>query len=141
MIYFDNAATSWPKPPGVLEAMNHCLTELGANPGRATHKMATQANEMVNKTRQALALLFHIEDPERIIFTLNTTDSLNMALKGLLQPGDHVVTSSMEHNSVTRPLYSLSQQGIRVTKVSCDQTGYIKVQDVKKLVIIQPKPL
>lgn len=134
IIYFDNAATSWPKPPGVLEAMGHCLTSVGANPGRSGHKMAMEANKLVNQTREGLAELFNVSDPERIVFTLNTTDALNLAIKGLLGEGDHVVTSSMEHNSVTRPLYVLSQKGVKVTKINCDLEGRINIHDIESAI-------
>ncbi len=131
-IYLDNAATTWPKPPEVWAAMQHCLEKVGANPGRSSHQMASEANALVNQTRSRLANLFHIKDPNRIIFTLNTTDALNLALKGLLRPGDRVVTSSMEHNSVTRPLHSLSCQGVRVIKIPCDQRGCLNWKEFKE---------
>lgn len=117
MIYFDNAATTWPKPPGVVEFMQKYIQEIGANPGRSGHKKAVEANKIVVETRELLSELFNLNNPKRVIFTLNATDALNMAIKGLVNPGDHVVTSSMEHNSVTRPLHVLSQKGVDVTKV------------------------
>lgn len=131
MIYFDNAATSWPKPAGVIEAMRHCIEEVGANPGRSGHKMSLEANKLVTGTRERLASLFNIDDPERIVFTLNATDALNLAIKGLLNEGDHVITSSMEHNSVTRPLYVLVQKGVKVTKINCDREGRINLKDIE----------
>ena len=131
MIYFDNAATSWPKPPGVIEAMRYCIEEVGANPGRSGHKMSLEANKLVTGTRERLASLFNIDDPERIVFTLNATDALNLAIKGLLNEGDHVITSSMEHNSVTRPLYVLAQKGVKVTKINCDREGRINLKDIE----------
>lgn len=141
LVYFDNAATSWPKPPQVLKAMQNCLIEMGANPGRATHEMASKANEMVNKTRLALANLLGVKNPERIIFTLNATDALNMALKGLLFSKDHVITSSMEHNSVSRPLYYLSQNGVKVTKLPCNQKGGLDISDLEKYCLPNTKAL
>lgn len=129
-VYFDNAATSWPKPPEVWQAMEYFMHEVGASPGRAGHKRTVQANQIVDETRVLLAELFNIPDPELISFTLNATDALNIALKGLLKPGDHVVTSSMEHNSVSRPLYVLEQQGVQVTKVQCDSHGHLCVKQV-----------
>lgn len=131
MIYFDNAATSWPKPPEVIESMEKFLKEIGANPGRSGHKMSVEANKVVEDTRELLCKLFNAGSPERVIFTLNATDALNMAIKGLLKPGDHVVTSSMEHNSVTRPLHVLSQKGVSVTKVPCANDGSINLEDVE----------
>jgi cysteine desulfurase family protein len=134
MIYFDNAATSWPKPAGVMEAMRHYIEKVGANPGRSGHKMSLEANNLVTGVREKLASLFNIGDPERIVFTLNATDSLNLAIKGLLKEGDHVITSSMEHNSVTRPLYVLSRKGIKVSKINCDRAGCINVKDIENTI-------
>lgn len=134
MIYFDSAATTWPKPAEVWEAMEKCIKNAGANPGRSGHQMAIKAGRLVDETRELLATLFNISNPDRIVFTLNATEALNLAIKGLLKPGDHVITSSMEHNSVTRPLYVLQSNGIEVTKVSCAGDGSIKVGDVEKAI-------
>src|SRR4030043_1622595 len=109
MIYLDNAATSWPKPPQVKEAMNRFMEEVGANPGRSGHLLSIEAARILYEAREALATLFHVKDPLRIVFTLNATESINLALKGILNPKDHVITSSMEHNSVMRPLRDLEQ--------------------------------
>lgn len=133
-VYFDNAATSWPKPPSVLQAVEHFLREVGASPGRAGHKRTVEANRMVDETRELLAKQFNIDDHEQISFTLNATDGLNTAIKGILKPGDHVITSSMEHNSVSRPLYILEKQGVQVTKEKCDCQGSICVKDIEKAV-------
>ncbi len=103
MIYLDNAATSWPKPESVYQTMDEFLRTKAGNPGRGGHSMAVAAKETVEETRLLLARLINVADKDRVIFTLNCTDSLNMGLKGLLQPGDHVITSSLEHNSVARP--------------------------------------
>ncbi|SHE79921.1 cysteine desulfurase family protein [Desulforamulus putei DSM 12395] len=134
MIYFDSAATSWPKPPEVWQAMEQFIREVGASPGRAGHKQTVEANRIVDETRQLLADLFNVGDHQRIIFTLNATDSLNLAIKGLLRSGDHVITSSMEHNSVTRPLYTLEFYGVQVTKVQCDNQGNIDVNEIEKAI-------
>lgn len=134
LIYFDSAATSWPKPPEVWQAMEHFIREVGASPGRAGHKKTVEANRIVDETRQLLADLFNVGDHHRMIFTLNATDSLNLAIKGLLRPGDHVVTSSMEHNSVTRPLHTLESYGVQVTKVQCDSRGNIDVHEIEKAI-------
>lgn len=131
MIYFDNAATTWPKPPAVLEAMHKYMQQVGANPGRSGHKMAIQANRIVTEAREYLNSMFNASGPQGVIFTLNCTDALNMAIKGLLKEGDHVVTSSMEHNSVARPLHGLMGRGVDVTKVPCSQDGSIRVADVR----------
>ncbi|WP_066635494.1 aminotransferase class V-fold PLP-dependent enzyme [Desulfolucanica intricata] len=135
MIYFDSAATSWPKPDAVWQAMEYCMKEAGANPGRSGHRMAVKANHIVNETRKSLARLFNVEKSEQISFTLNATEALNLAIKGLVRPGDHVITSSMEHNSVTRPLHYLSEQGVEVTKVPCSRkTGEIKIEDIDAVI-------
>ena len=112
MIYLDHAATSWPKPPAAIEAMCALLHEAGGNPGRADHRLAMRAANTVYECRENLARLFHIGDPLRICFTANATESLNLALKGVLKPGDHVVCSSMEHNAVWRPLHALERRGV-----------------------------
>ncbi len=130
MIYVDNAATSWPKPPGVAEAMVHFLAHIGANPGRAAHQRAVEAGRTVYAAREAVAELFHVRDPLRIVFGANVTEALNLALRGLLRPGDHVVTSSMEHNSMMRPLRALEQRGVEVTVVSCSSQGVLDPGDV-----------
>ena len=114
-LYLDNAATSWPKPPGVTAALHHFLDEIGANPGRSAHRASVQAARIIYETRQAVADLFNAPDPLRVVFGHNITDALNQALHGLLRPGDHVITSSMEHNSVMRPLRQLEKQGMELT--------------------------
>lgn len=130
MIYLDNAATSWPKPPGVLEAMARFLTEVGANPGRSGHRLSVEAGRIVYAAREAVAELFHAPDPLRVVFGLNATEGLNLAMRGLLRPGDHVVTSSMEHNSVMRPLRALEREGVEVTVVPCSPEGTLDPQAV-----------
>jgi cysteine desulfurase family protein len=132
LIYLDNAATSWPKPPEVKEAMVAFLDRVGANPGRSGHRLSVEAGRIVYEAREALADLFHAPDPLRIAFGLNATDALNLALHGLLQPGDHVVTSSMEHNSVMRPLRALERQGVEVTVVPCSPEGLLDPRDVER---------
>jgi len=134
LIYFDSAATTWPKPAVVWQAMESCIRNAGANPGRSGHQMALMAGRLVDEARELLATLFNITNPDRIVFTVNATEALNLAIKGLLKPGDHVVTSSMEHNSVTRPLYVLQGKGIEVSKVSCARDGTIKIEDIEKAI-------
>jgi cysteine desulfurase/selenocysteine lyase len=136
MIYFDNAATSWPKPPAVIEAMVHFIKEVGANPGRSGHRLSVEAGRIVYETREALAELFNIEDPLRIVFGYNVTEGLNLALRGTLRPGDHVITSSMEHNSVMRPLRALEREGVELTVVPCSPEGFLDPADVE--VAIRP---
>jgi len=131
MIYFDNAATSWPKPPGVIEAMVHFMKEVGANPGRSGHRLSVEAGRIVYETREALAELFNVEDPLRIAFGYNVTEGLNLALRGTLRPGDHVITSSMEHNSVMRPLRALEREGVELTVVACSPEGFLDPADVE----------
>ncbi|NLF77267.1 MAG: aminotransferase class V-fold PLP-dependent enzyme [Chloroflexi bacterium] len=139
MIYFDNAATSWPKPPRVAAAMSHFLEHIGANPGRSGHRLSIEAARVVFAAREAVARLFGTPDPLRVVFGANVTEGLNLALRGLLRPGDHVITSSMEHNSVMRPLRALEQQGVQVTVVSCAPTGELDPAHVRAA--IQPNTI
>jgi len=132
MIYLDNAATSWPKPPGVAAAMVRFLEEVGANPGRSGHRRSIEAGRLVYRTRAALAALFGLADPLRIVFTPNVTYALNLALRGLLRPGDHVVTSGMEHNAVMRPLRALEQEGIALSVAPCSPQGFLDPEDVRR---------
>lgn len=112
MIYFDNGATSFPKPRGVVEAVHQALTRYGANPGRSGHDLSIQTSAKVYEVREAAANLFGVEDPSEVVFTSNCTHAINIALKGLLQPGDHVIISDLEHNAVLRPIHALSQKGV-----------------------------
>lgn len=130
MIYLDNAATSWPKPPGVVEAVAHVITDVGANPGRAGHRLAVEAGRIIYEAREAVAGLFNAPDPLRVTFSQNVTESINLALNGLLRPGDHVVTSSVEHNAVMRPLRALEARGVRVTVVPCSTQGVLRADDI-----------
>jgi cysteine desulfurase/selenocysteine lyase len=132
MIYFDNAATSWPKPPEVKEAMVKFMEEIGANPGRSGHLLSIEAARILYETRETLSTLFHVKDPSRIIFTLNATESINLALKGLLKPEDHIITSSMEHNSVMRPLRDLEKKGVELTIIPCSPNGILDPQEVER---------
>lgn len=131
MIYFDNTATSFPKPPCVAVAMANFLNEVGANPGRSGHRLAIESGRIVYSAREAVAELFCMADPMRIVFTDNVTEALNLALNGLLKAGDHVITSSMEHNSMMRPLRCLEQKGIEVTVVPCSHAGAINPETVE----------
>ena len=123
MIYFDNAATSWPKPPEVIRAMTDFILTVGANPGRSGHRTSVEAGRIVNDTREGIAELFNIEDPLRVIFGLNATEGLNLAIFGILKPGDHTITTSMEHNSVMRPLRELEGRGVDLTVIPCAPDG------------------
>lgn len=131
-IYLDNAATSFPKPPVVYEHLREAMEKYGGCPGRGSYEMARLTSAMVDETRSVLAELFHIPEPQRIVFTLNATDALNIAIKGVLRPGDHVVTTVMEHNSVARPLNGLERDGlISVTRVAASPEGCVDPDDVR----------
>jgi len=132
MIYLDNPATSWPKPPRVKEAMNRFMDEVGANPGRSGHLLSIEAARIIYEAREVLAVLFHVKDSSRIVFTLNATESINLALKGLLRSKDHVITSSMEHNSVMRPLRELEKKGVELSIISCSKEGILDPQEMEK---------
>lgn len=131
MIYLDNAATSFPKPEQVYVEMDKCMRNYGANPGRSGHKIAIEAGRAIYKTRELLCRLFNIENPMQIVFTANATESLNLGIKGLLKEGDHVVTTSMEHNSVARPLTTLETKGISTTFVGCDEKGRLRLKAIE----------
>ncbi len=131
MIYFDNAATSWPKPPGVAEAMTHYLAAIGASPGRSGHRLAIEAARVVYGAREAVAELFQAPDPLRVVFGANVTEALNLALNGLLRPGDHVITASMEHNSVMRPLRALVRAGVALTVAPCSPQGELDPANIE----------
>jgi len=132
MIYLDHAATSWPKPPEVLKAMADALERAGGNPGRSGHRLAIEGARIVYDTRELVAEFFHVGDPLRVIFTSNATHAINLALSGILKPGDRVVTSSMEHNSVMRPLRRLEKNGIRLSVVPCAPDGTLDVDEFAK---------
>jgi len=134
MIYLDNAATSYPKPKEVGRAMLHFLEKVGASPGRSGHWLSIEAGRLLYQTRESLAELLNVIDPLRIIFTLNVTEALNLALKGLLRPGDQVVTSSMEHNSVMRPLRELEKKGVEIKIISCSPQGVLDPVDIERAI-------
>ena len=131
MIYMDNAATTYPKPEAVYEAVDHFNRFMGGNPGRGSNKKALKAGSVLLETREALARLFNIDYSDQIAFTGNITESINLGLKGILKPGDHVITTSMEHNAVARPLHVLSQQGVQWTQVKCAADGSLDPVDVR----------
>src|SRR5438445_769021 len=134
-VSLDNAATSFPKPEAVYQAMDHFARQSLANPGRAGHKMALAAERALDDGRHLLNQLFHGEEPERFIFTLNCTDALNMAFKGILTEGDHVVTTDLEHNSVSRPLRAMELAGrITLTRLKADATGTIDPDSIRKAI-------
>lgn len=138
MIYLDNAATSFPKPEAVYQALDRFARSSLANPGRAGHKMALAAERALDDGRHLLNQLFHGESPERFVFTLNCTDGLNMAFKGVLAEGDHVITSDLEHNSISRPLRAMELAGkISLTRLNADEGGTLDPQAVREA--IKPK--
>ena len=130
MIYLDNAATTFPKPESVYKRVDQVLREIGGSPGRASHHMAIEASRVVFAARESLAKLIGVEDSSRIAFTKNATEAINIALKGLLKPGDHIVTTTFEHNSVARPVRTLERSGVAVTRVSSKEPGLVKVDDI-----------
>ncbi|MBR4889532.1 MAG: aminotransferase class V-fold PLP-dependent enzyme [Clostridia bacterium] len=130
MIYFDNAATTLRKPDCVAEAVMAALCSMG-NPGRGIHEGAMSASRTVFDARCALAKLFGAESPERIAFTANSTEALNMAIKGVLMPGDHVITTALEHNSVLRPLYEMEDRGVGLTVLPADAKGNLRYEDIE----------
>ncbi len=132
IIYLDNAATSFPKPEAVLAAMMAYQQNIGASPGRSGHGLSIDAGRIVYETRERLARLFNVDDPLRIALTKNATEALNIALQGGLQPGDHVITSSMEHNSVMRPLRFLETRGVELSVVPCSLQGELDPDDIRK---------
>lgn len=132
MIYLDNAATSYLKPKEVGRAMLYFLEKVGASPGRSGHRLSIEAGRLLYQTRESLAELLNVIDPLRIIFTLNVTEAINLVLKGLLRPGDQVITSSMEHNSVMRPLRELEKRGVEVKVVLCSPQGDLDPVDIKR---------
>lgn len=133
-IYFDNAATSWPKPEGVAASMTAFLNDIGANPGRSGHRLSVQASRVVYETRESLAQMFGVRDPLRITFAHNITGALNRALRGSLTPGDHIITSSMEHNSMMRPLRALEKTGVELTILPCTSQGELDPAGVRKAI-------
>lgn len=131
MVYFDNAATSFPKPKVVYDNIIEAMTCYGANPGRSGHKIALKASRGIFDTRSQISKLFNIKNPMNVILTFNCTESLNMGIKGVLKPGDHVITTSMEHNSVLRPIVFLETLGIKHTIVEGDSMGRISPKDIE----------
>ena len=133
MIYLDKAATSWPKPPAVARAVRDAITHSTGNPGRTSHRSSMDSAMLIQECRENIAQLFAINNPLRICFTANTTDALNMAIKGVLAPGDHVICSSMEHNSIWRPLTALADLGVELSIAEADSSGVVSVTTVEHL--------
>lgn len=133
MIYFDNAATSLQKPETVIKAVMEAMTSLG-NASRGAHSAALGSNRMVYETRELLAELFHIDDPSRIAFTMNATESLNIAIAGIFRPEDHVITTVLEHNSVLRPLYRMEEAGAEISFLQADKKGNISYEELENAI-------
>src|SRR5438034_6923079 len=132
-IYLDNAATSFPKPESVYQALDRFARHDLANPGRAGHKMALAAERALDDCRHLLSQLLHGKEPERFVFTLNCTDALNMAFKGVLRDGDHVITTDLEHNSVSRPLRAMELAGkITLTRIAADAEGTVDPDAIRR---------
>lgn len=129
-MYLDNAATSYPKPETVYEAVDHAMRKVGASPGRGGYRQSLEASRILFNAREEISGLFSISDSSRIIFTHNATGALNLGLHGSLFAGDHVITTSMEHNSLLRPLYALQKKGIDLTIVSSGSDGVVSVEDI-----------
>src|SRR5271165_3129828 len=139
-IYLDNAATSFPKPESVYQALDRFARHDLANPGRAGHKMALAAERALDDARHRLNQFFHGAAPERFIFTLNCTDALNMAFKGVLSDGAHVITTDLEHNSISRPLRQMELDGrISLTRVRADGGGTLDPDDIRRAITPQTK--
>ncbi|MDF2570697.1 MAG: sufS 2 [Sporomusa sp.] len=139
MIYLDNAATTWPKPEGVYQAIDRCLRTMGANPGRGGHSMARAASLLLYEAREGLAELFKIEDANQIVFTHNATDAISMAVFGLLRTGDTIITTAMEHNAVARAIRSVEAKGVHVLIVPCTRDGQLNMDAMKEAVKQKPK--
>lgn len=144
LVYLDNASTTFPKPPEVLNFMMEFYSTHGVSPGRSAFDLARKAEEMITSTRSKLARFFNATDHNRVIFGLNVTDALNLLINSILESGDHAVTTCLEHNSVLRPLYYLSKyRGVEVDYVPFDQKGYVdpdrikgKIKSNTKLVVV-----
>ena len=134
-IYLDNAATSFPKPEAVYEAVDRYNRQVGVAVGRSAYRQAIELHRVIDRCRVLAAQILGAEGPERIIFTFNATDGLNLAIHGLLRPGDHVVTSVVEHNSVLRPLRDEEERnGVRVSRVAADGSGWVDPDAVRKAI-------
>lgn len=134
-IYLDNAATSWPKPEVVYEATDRYQREIGGPAGRSAYRTAVEVDRLIGRARIGLGRLVGLDDPTRVIFTYSGTDSLNLAIQGIVRPGDHVVTTACEHNSVLRPLRYLADSAqVSVTYVPCDGAGFVSPDDVRRAI-------
>ncbi|MCQ5202831.1 aminotransferase class V-fold PLP-dependent enzyme [Mordavella massiliensis] len=133
MIYLDNAATTMQKPEEVIEAVVQAMHSMG-NAGRGAHSASLEASRTIYDTRELLCRFFGGTDPRRLVFTSNSTESLNIAIKGLFESGDHVITTMLEHNSVLRPLYEMEKRGVELTIIPADKKGVIDYNDIEKAI-------
>lgn len=133
-VYLDNAATTYPKPEAVYQAAESFMRDLGGSAGRSGHARAVDTGRLVYAARAGIAAMIGADDPLRVVFTKNATEALNLAIRGLVSPGDHVVTSSMEHNSVMRPLEALRATGVSYTIVRCAKDGTLDPADLEKAI-------
>jgi cysteine desulfurase family protein len=135
VIYLDNAATTYPKPPSVLEKMLSTYKQKGVSPGRGGYDMAVEADEMVSGVRRKLAGFFGAQDSNRVVFAANATDALNLVLQGCIEPGDHIVSTRLEHNSVLRPLHHMREQGlIEYDLVGFDEKGFVNPEKIAQTI-------
>lgn len=130
MIYLDNAATTMHKPKEVIDAVVCAMSSMG-NAGRGANEASLSASRIIYDTREKLCRFFHGENPRQIVFTNNSTESLNISIKGLLNPGDHVITTMLEHNSVLRPLYEMKEKGVELTIIESDKNGRFRLEDME----------
>lgn len=133
MIYMDNAATTMHKPKEVIDAVVAAMSSMG-NAGRGVNEASLSASRLIYDTREKLWRLFGAEDPRQIVFTANSTESLNIAIKGILNPGDHVIATMLEHNSVLRPLYEMEKKGVRLTIVKSNPEGTLDLADIENAI-------
>ena len=133
-VYLDNAATSFPKAPGTAEAITNYILNVGSSINRGAYSKAFEAEDVAFETRELLCEVFNFSKPENVVFTGNITQSLNILIKGLLKPNDHVIVSSMEHNAVMRPLSSLEKTGVQISKCPCDNLGQLDISELPKLI-------
>ena len=133
MIYLDNAATTMKKPQCVIDAVVNAMTHIG-NAGRGANEASLDASRIIYDTREKISDLFNLNNPSRVAFTCNSTESLNTAIKGILTNKDHAITTALEHNSVLRPLYELESEGMELSVVPCDENGNIDYNDFEKLI-------
>lgn len=129
-VYLDNAATTFPKAPGVGEAMKDYIENIGTSVKRGVYQSALSVEETVFETREMLCSLFNFNKSDNVVFTMNITQSMNYLIKGLLKPGDHCIVSSMEHNAVMRPLSQMIMSGVSFSRVNCDQYGRLRSEDI-----------